>query len=110
MISEERGQRRQDRPISTAGDDDGVVERNETRLAVTIAQCRLICLPSSQFNPEPQPDVLPDEKSPVFVNDADPTFIDRVSDAVEQSGSGIEALDGDLLQLKTFSFLHRQLW
>lgn len=51
---------------------------------------------------------VPDEKSPVWIDDTDPSFIYRVGDDIEDSWVRVETFNRDLFKLKAFSPLYDQ--
>ena len=51
---------------------------------------------------------VPDQEGPVRVDNADPTFHQRVLDVVEDRWVWVEPLDLDLRKLESFAFLRRQ--
>lgn len=48
---------------------------------------------------------IPDQKSPVGIDDTDPSFVNWISDVVENRRVRVESLNGDFLKLESFSSL-----
>jgi len=79
-----------DFPETTTRDDECVVQGNERALAGnTITKSRFVA--------------VPDELCPVTVDDARPGLDQRVFDATEEGGVGVEIRNGSSFQFKTLA-------
>ena len=77
-------------PETTTGDNERVVQWNERTLAGnTIAKSRFVG--------------VPDELCPVTMDDARPGLDQRVFDAIQECGVGVEIRNGISCQFKTFA-------